>query len=35
MSVTSQPKLENIDTNSTPVTPEPMTMRCSGSSFGG
>ena len=33
--VTSQPNDENMWTNSTPVTPEPITIRCSGSSGGG
>ena len=35
MNVTSQPKAENMCTNSTPVTPDPITTRCSGISRGG
>ena len=35
MRVTREPKDRNMWTNSTPVTPEPMTTRCSGSSGGG
>ena len=35
ISVTWQPNDENMWTNSTPVTPEPITTRCSGSSGGG
>ena len=35
ISVTWQPNDENMWTNSTPVTPEPTTIRCSGSSGGG
>ena len=35
MSVTWLPSDENMCTNSTPVTPEPMTTRCSGISVGG
>ena len=34
-SVTFDPSVENMCTNSTPVTPEPMTTRCSGSIGGG
>ncbi len=34
-SVTFEPSDENMCTNSTPVTPEPITTRCSGSSGGG
>ena len=35
MRVTWHPNAENMCTNSTPVTPEPTTTRCSGSSGGG
>ena len=35
MRVTSQPNDRNMWTNSTPVTPEPTTTRCSGISGGG
>ena len=35
MSVTSLPKLLNMWTNSTPVTPEPMITKCWGTSGGG
>ncbi len=35
MSVTSLPMDENMWTNSTPVTPEPITTRCDGMSLGG
>ena len=35
MRVTSQPNAANMWTNSTPVTPEPMTTRCSGGAGGG
>ena len=34
-SVTFDPNDENMWTNSTPVTPDPITTRCSGSSLGG